>query len=175
MARTIEIVPYDKSWKNLYEIEKGLLESIFNNIILDIQHFGSTSIPGLAAKPIIDIMIIVDDINEVDKYNKVMGDEGYVIRGENGMPGRRYFVKMKNENSGNHTHHIHIYQNNNICTSNYIIFRDYLKINNAVLKMYESVKKDLALKYRDNPLEYTNGKTDCVNKILEEARLYFHL
>jgi GrpB-like predicted nucleotidyltransferase (UPF0157 family) len=113
MARTIEIVPYDESWKNLYEIEKRLLESIFNNIILDIQHFGSTS--------------------------------------------------------------IHIYQNNNICTSNYIIFRDYLKINNAALKMYESVKKDLALKYRDNPLEYTNGKTDCVNKILEEARLYFHL
>jgi GrpB-like predicted nucleotidyltransferase (UPF0157 family) len=173
MARTIEIVPYDKNWKELYEIERKLLESIFGKIILDIQHFGSTSIPGLSAKPIIDIMIIVDDINEIDKYNEVMEDNGYVIRGENGVPGRRYFIRIKSGKSENHTHHIHIYQKNNIYTSEYIIFRDYLKIDKEALKMYESVKKDLAIKYRYSPAEYTNGKTECVNRIIEKARLFF--
>lgn len=77
MPREMIVVPYDDIWSEMYEKEKNILLDILRNLIIDIQHFGSTSIKGLGAKPIIDIMIVVDDINQVDaKYDcivKIMG------------------------------------------------------------------------------------------------------
>ncbi|WML34395.1 GrpB family protein [Clostridium sp. OS1-26] len=69
-------------------------------------HFGSTAIRGMSTKPIIDIMIIVEDINKIDEYNDNMSKHKYCIRGESGIEERRYFVKLTADNSGNHTHHI---------------------------------------------------------------------
>lgn len=173
MARTMDVVPYDENWVILYEKEKRLLENVFGDLILDIQHFGSTSVFGLSAKPIIDIMVIVSDINAIDNYNDVMESQGYNVRGESGIPGRRYFVRMKDDNSGNHTHHIHVYGKDNGSTQDYLMFRDYLRINEEALREYENVKKELSVKYNDSPSKYTNGKEECVSKVMEKARLYF--
>lgn len=68
--RTMDVVPYDDNWNVLYEQERMILQDILGDIIVRIEHFGSTSVPGLSAKPIIDIMILVKDINKVDDYRK---------------------------------------------------------------------------------------------------------
>lgn len=173
MAREMVVVPHDDNWAEMYEIEKNILLDILGNIIIDIQHFGSTSIKGLSAKPIIDIMIVVNDISQIDEYNQVMEDYGFSVRGENGIEGRRYFVKFSTDNSGNHTHHIHIYQKGNPHIYDELMFRDYLRIDNEALKEYERIKIEASLKYRYSPTEYVAAKYDCIMSIMNKANLYY--
>lgn len=172
--RTMDVVPYDENWKTLFDKESIILRDILGDIITSIEHFGSTSIEGLSAKPIIDILVFVSDINEVDQYSDKMTAAGYDVRGEHGMPGRRYFVRFKNDNSGNHTHHIHIYQPDNQAAKDELLFRDYLRLNEIARKEYNDVKISLSKKHYTEPLAYTNGKTECVLGILEKARGYFN-
>jgi GrpB-like predicted nucleotidyltransferase (UPF0157 family) len=83
-------------------------------------------------------------------------------------------VRFKNDNSGNHTHHIHIYQPDNQAAKDELLFRDYLRLNEAARKEYNDVKLRLSKKYYTEPLAYTDGKTDVVLGILEKAREYFN-
>ena len=171
--RTMDVVEYDKNWGTLFEIEKKLLADVFKNNIIKIEHFGSTSIPGLSAKPIIDIMVFVHDINEVEQHNDEMKRLGYTAKGENGMTGRRYFVKHKAD-TVNHSHHVHIYQENgNPFIDEAFLFRDYLRVNKGAREKYDTVKKELSKQFYYEPLAYTDGKHDCVMEILEEAKRYF--
>ncbi len=173
MSREMLVVPYDDSWNKMYEKEKVLLSSIFGNLIIDIQHFGSTAVKGLSAKPIIDIMIVVDDIMQIDVFNSILKQYEYTARGENGIVGRRYFVKSNQDNIDVHTHHLHIYQKGSAHISDELMFRDYLQINNEALKEYESVKIEASLKYRYSPKEYVEAKTDCVAHIMDKAKDYY--
>lgn len=175
IAREMIVVPYDSRWPEIYEVEKKILLDVFGELIVDIQHFGSTAIKGMSAKPIIDIMIVVDDINEIDKYNCSMERYKYSVRGENGIIGRRYFVKLNQDNSGNHTHHVHIYQKGNAHITDELVFRDYLRIDNKAFAEYEKVKKEAALKYRYSPQEYVDAKHECVMRITDKAKMYFQI
>ena len=171
--RTMDVVEYDKNWVTLFEIEKELLASIFKNNIIRIEHFGSTSIPGLSAKPIIDIMVFVHDIDKVEQYNDEMKKSGYTAKGENGMDGRRYFVKFKDD-MVNHSHHVHIYQENgNPFINEAFLFRDYLRVNKEALERYATIKKELSKQFYFEPLSYTDGKHDCVMEIVKEAKRNF--
>lgn len=173
MAREMMVVPYDDMWSQMYEKEKNILIDILGNKIIDIQHFGSTSIKGLSAKPIIDIMIVVNEINQIDEYNHVMENLGYSVRGENGIEGRRYFVKLSQDDSGNHTHHIHIYQKGNRHISDELMFRDYLRIDNEAFKEYERVKIAASLNFHHSPEEYVNAKYDCIMSIMAKAKSHY--
>ena len=172
MQREMIIVPYDKTWKEKFESAKQNLFNIFGNLVIDIEHFGSTSIVGMSAKPIIDIMVFVSDINEVDNYNDRMKSLGYVPKGENGMKGRRYFQKF-DDDGVNHVEHIHCYEKNNIHALEELMFRDFLKINQKAFDNYKAIKYEASKKYRYSPSEYTNYKTECINKIMKEAKLYY--
>lgn len=173
MAREMIVVPYNDMWAKVYETEKCILIGIFGDLIIDIQHFGSTAIKGLSAKPIIDIMIVVNDIKQIDEYNHDMEYHGYSVRGENGIEGRRYFVKLSSDNSGNHTHHIHIYQKGNSHISDELRFRDYLRIDKEALEEYERIKIEASLKFRYSPREYVDAKYDCIKSIMDKANLYY--
>ncbi|RII35495.1 GrpB family protein [Clostridium chromiireducens] len=173
MVREMVIVPYDDMWPDIYIKERNILLNIFGNLIIDVQHFGSTSIKGLSAKPIIDIIIVANDISQIDEYNQVMEDYGYSVRGENGIEGRRYFVKLSPDNSRNHTHHIHIYQKGNQHIFDELMFRDYLRIDNEAFKEYERIKIEASLKFRYSPREYVNAKDDCIMSIMDKANLYY--
>src|SRR5579884_2769667 len=102
----VRIVPYTQEWLSLFHQEAGLLRPVFGGELVDIHHIGSTSVPGLAAKPIIDIMPVVRHIERVDERNNAMRALDYEAMGEFGISGRRYFHK-----GGDHrTHHTHIFQ-----------------------------------------------------------------
>ena len=102
MTRTIEVVPHDPKWAARFRKEAVFLKSIFGPEMLDVHHIGSTSVPGLAAKPIIDLLVEVADISKIDAYNDRLSELGYIPKGEFGIPGRRFFIKGSEENR---THH----------------------------------------------------------------------
>ena len=174
MPREMLVVPYDATWPALYEKERAVLAGVFGELIVDIQHFGSTAVPGLSAKPIIDVMAVVREIGRVDAYNGEMICRGYSPRGENGIPGRRYFVRLK-EDGENHAAHIHIYGPGNPHTADELMFRDFLRIDREAFAKYEAVKLEASAKYRFSPEQYVNAKSVCVMEIMEATRRYYRL
>ncbi|MBO8125181.1 GrpB family protein, partial [Escherichia coli] len=100
--RILTVVDYDDMWPTLFENERSLLQVTLGHVISQIHHIGSTSVPGLSAKPVIDILIEVTNLDELDSLNQAMERAGYTVRGENGISNRRYFTKGENQRS----HHI---------------------------------------------------------------------
>ena len=172
MARKIVVVPFNNDWARLYDIEKEILIKIFGNLILDIQHFGSTSIIGMSAKPTIDVMIVVDTIEAVDAYNEEMIAQGFSIRGESGIPGRRFFVRLKGDGE-NHATHVHIYEKGNFHIYDELMFRDFLALDRESFEKYEKIKVEAADKFKYSPDEYVEAKSNCVMEIMEKAKRYY--
>lgn len=102
--RKVEVKPYNDQWHSMFEEEANKLYEIFDSEIIDIHHIGSTSVNGLNAKPIIDIMPAVKDINRINEFNTSMIAIGYEPKGDNGLSQRRYFEKGGEDR----THHVHI-------------------------------------------------------------------
>ena len=159
--RKVEVYSYSKKWPLMFAEEVAKLKLIFGNELVDIHHIGSTSVPGLKAKPIIDIMPVVRDIKVVDKYNQKMQDIGYEPKGENGIPGRRYFQK----GGDNRSHHVHIYQVGSNEIKRHLAFRDYLQRHPDVKKSYGELKERLAQQFPYNNESYINGKERLIREI----------
>lgn len=145
--------------------ESQKLNDIFNNEIVEIHHIGSTSVQGLKAKPIIDIMPVVKNISVVDKFSNKMKDIGYEPKGENGIPERRYFQK----GGDNRTHHVHIYVVGSYEIDRHLAFRDYLRIHPDLSKSYGDLKEKLALQFPYDIESYIKGKEQLVREIESKA------
>ncbi len=156
---------YNEKWPLLFVEEREKLKLLFGNEIIDIHHIGSTSVPGLKAKPIIDMMPVVKDIDLVDQYNQEMQAIGYEPQGENGIPGRRYFQK----GGDNRSHHVHIYQVGSYDIERHLAFRDYLHRHPDVKKSYGDLKERLAQQFPYDIASYINGKERLVQEIEEKA------
>ncbi len=172
MKRTMSLVLYDNNWKQHFEVIKDTLKDIFSDKCIDIHHIGSTAIPGMPAKPIIDVMVTVHHINSVDALNEIMEKAHYTPRGENGIPGRRYFQKLACDGI-NHIEHIHCFEHDNPLVKDHLMFRDYLMIDKDAFDEYRAVKTEAAKLYPLDPSKYTEYKFDCIMRILKEARTYF--
>jgi GrpB-like predicted nucleotidyltransferase (UPF0157 family) len=165
-SRKTYIVDYSPQWASDYKAEATLLKAIFKDAIFSIHHIGSTSIPGMKAKPIIDILMTTDNLERIDDFDTQMEYHGYVVGGEFGLPGRRFFCK------GNQDHckvHIHVYEISNPVIEKYILFRDYLIAYPNEVKDYEALKVGLAEKYPHNRTLYTQNKSAYITKILTKA------
>lgn len=163
--RIIEIVPHKPSWKKDYQKEANKIIQIFKDIIIDVHHIGSTAIKGIKAKPTIDIIVEVRDIEKVDLFNSEMEDLGYIPKGENGIRGRRYFQKGKPQ----HTHHIHVFETGNKEIKRHINFRDYMNSHPEEAEKYSILKGELAKKYRHDSISYTEGKSEFIQEIDRKA------
>ena len=163
--RIIEVVNYNANWKFEYKKETKRLKFIFQPIASSIHHIGSTSIPGMLAKPTIDILIEVSKIDKVDTFNELMKEAEYQIEGEYGIKGRRYFWKYP----GNHKYHIHVFEKNDKNIIRYLAFKAYLIQNKKRAKEYGGLKKYLADKYPHSIKKYMDGKNDLIKKIEKEA------
>lgn len=163
--RKVEVFPYKDVWRTQFEQEAQKLKQVFGDILLAVHHIGSTSVPGLSAKPIIDLMPVVRKIEDVDAFQPAMEVLGYEARGENGLPGRRYFQKGGDQR----THHVHIYEKENPEISRHLLFRDYLRCHPARAKVYGDLKEHLARLYPFNIEAYITGKHDLVQELEQEA------
>lgn len=163
--RKLEVVPYNSEWPNMFQNERIALAQILNDELINIYHIGSTSIPGLIAKPIIDILIVVKDINKIDEYNAALELIGYAAKGENGIPNRRYFQK----GGDNRTHHLHIYELNDFNITRHIAFRDYLIAHPEQANRYADKKLALVKQNATDIEAYIEGKNDLVKELEEHA------
>lgn len=166
----IHLAPYSKKWPVEFEQEKAILLQAIGDWVQDIQHVGSTAIPGLSAKPVIDIMIGVRSLEEADRYcvSRIQNlGYDYIQKYEIELPNRRYF--QKTSRTGERTHQIHLVEINSDWWKRHLLFRDYLRSHPEVAKEYERLKQSLAKEHTDTNA-YANAKTSFIRKIEAEAR-----
>ncbi|WHU90000.1 GrpB family protein (plasmid) [Pantoea agglomerans] len=163
--RTIVVVPYDEKWPEAFIAECLLLQALPVEVVKAIHHIGSTSVPDLPAKPVIDILLEVSDINELDNYNVLMSNAGYVARGENGIPRRRYFTKGGVRRS----HHVHAFAAGDEEIVRHLAFRDYLRKNNDIAETYAEIKRTAASLCRNNVKHYSKLKAEFIEHHLQLA------
>lgn len=175
-AGTIILAPYDPAWPALFEEERSRLQAAIGEWAADIQHVGSTAVPGLAAKPIIDIAVHLRAPVDALKCITPLVELGYECLGEFGIPGRVYFRKrtdspLTGQSHGGvgRTHQIHMYETGHEQYEKQIFFRDYLRSHPDAAQEYEALKLDLAARHNDVE-EYAMAKSEFVQRILALAR-----
>ena len=166
MARKIEVVDYRPEWETMFKEESKKIKKILGKNCVGVYHIGSTSVKGLPAKPIIDIMPVVKDISLVDAHNGEFEALGYECRGEFGIPGRRFFAK----GGDNRTHHIHIFeQSNQADIQRHIAVQDYLNAHSDTAAEYAALKKKLAAEFPFDNDGYCDGKEEYMKSLEEKA------
>lgn len=187
----IEVVPYQAEWKNMFQQLKHELELKLKGFNPVIEHIGSTSVEGLSAKPVIDIMAgIKEDLLEQTIERLCEGQYAYVSAFTKDMPERRFFIRMKddtqypriitspeqiNENIQNHkTAHIHITVYRNVFWNRHIAFREYLKNHADVRKEYQQLKRDLSKKEWNHPFEFNEAKASFMKEHEKRALEWYH-
>lgn len=166
MARTIEIFPYDPDWALKFNGEVKKITAVMGPNLVAAHHIGSTAVPGLAAKPTIDILLVVRDVDALDTCNEAMQVLGYTAKGESGIPGRRYFQRLDSEH---HLSHIHAYNEGHPEITRLLNFRDYLIAHLQTAHEYQALKQNLASQFKDEPVQYTEGKDDFIHTVDERA------
>lgn len=169
----IEIVEYNADWANMFEQEaESIRQALGKDLIVEIQHIGSTAVPGLAAKPVIDIMLGLRDLSDGKNIIKPLQDLGYVYWADNPNPEKMFFVKGMPPYGKKRTHHIHVVEIDGEFWQRRL-FRDYLRIHPQEARRYEKLKRDLAARFRDDREAYTEGKSDFVREIMQKAQRQF--
>ena len=164
----IRLTEYREEWSEMFQKEAKFLKTIFGDEIIKCDHFGSTAVYGMKAKPVIDMMCIVKSIEKVDSYNNQMEYLGYDIVGEWGITGRRLFRKGGEKRS----HHIHFYQYDNPEIKRHLIFRDYLKSHPSEVAKYSRFKEELT-QYYDTTSHYSPAKKKFVSEMEQKALKWF--
>lgn len=175
----VEIVPYDPAWPKLFRQEKEhLLSCLPYDLIKRVEHFGSTAVPGLSAKPIVDILVEVTDLEETKaRIVPILEAQGYDYfwrpsHGEDVPPFYAWFIK-RDPHTKVRTHHIHMVESHFAEHWGRLLFRDYLIQHPEVAKDYEALKLRLASASPNDRVAYTQGKTDFIVKVTEQARRYY--
>ena len=169
MKAPVVIVPYNPEWSREFEQERARLEETFASTNAVIEHIGSTAVPGLAAKPVIDIMVGVAALSKAEARIESLRAHGYeyVPAYEAQLPHRRYFRKPLAEPR---THHLHCVLTGSSFWQDQLVFRDYLRAHPAVAQAYATLKRDLASLYAVDRQAYSDGKSEFIASILSHAR-----
>lgn len=165
----VVVVEYNPLWPTLFEEEKARILSLINPWVARVEHIGSTAIPGLGAKPIIDIMVglrSLDDARHCIPVLETIGYE-YVPKYEIVMPERRYF--RKGSPRSKRTHHLHMVETASEFWERHLLFRDYLREHEETAGDYYELKKALAERFRFDLGAYTDAKTDFIQQVVEQA------
>ncbi|HST52911.1 MAG TPA: D-glycero-beta-D-manno-heptose 1-phosphate adenylyltransferase [Pyrinomonadaceae bacterium] len=165
----VQVADYDTRWPEMFEAECGRIVEAIGPHVVAVEHVGSTSVPNLAAKPIIDIMAGVRSLADaplcVTPLHKI-GFE-YVPKAELLTPERRFFRKGER---GAGTHHLHMVEHGGKFWQEHLLFRDYLRAHTEAAREYEHLKRELAARHGAQRNSYTDGKRDFVVSVVEKAR-----
>jgi GrpB-like predicted nucleotidyltransferase (UPF0157 family) len=169
MPRIIEVLEYDPAWATRFEEEAAHILQALDEVVIEVHHIGSTSVSGMAAKPVIDILLEVTDLRFLDAQAERLACLDYEPRGENGISDRRFFQKGGNSR----THHIHAFVTGSEHVIRHLYFRDYLIAHPFEAKEYSDIKRNLAVMHRTNPQAYVTGKSGYVQALESRARLWY--
>ena len=167
--RKVEIVNYDPQWPMLYKKEKTLIQKAIGHTIVGIEHIGSTAVPGLGAKPIIDILMAVNHLSDAEQCIEPLQSIGYeyVPEYEASIPERRYFHKGHPPKEQHY--HLHMVELTSDFWKKHLLFRDHLRTHPKIAQKYHELKKRLALKYSSDREGYTEAKTSFIKSIVTKA------
>lgn len=166
MAQHITVVGYRRQWPDDFAAEAARIQDILGKNCTSVHHIGSTAVPELSAKPVIDIMPVVKDLQAVDKAAAAFEAIGYEYLGEFGIPGRRYLRKGGDER----THQIHIFaESSKADIQRHLAVRDYLRSHRDAAEAYGRLKTELAKKFPFDIEGYCDGKDEFVKRLEERA------
>ena len=161
----IVVVPYDVGWPGRFRIESQLLHIALRELRPVIEHIGSTSVPGLAAKPIIDMLVGVTSLSAFESQAQRLAVFGYqyIPEYERALPDRRFFKRVVN---GVRTHHVHVVEHSGVYWKRYLKFRNSLRGDAWLAARYAELKRRLAMRHSTDRDTYTNGKTGFIEAVL---------
>jgi GrpB-like predicted nucleotidyltransferase (UPF0157 family) len=177
LKEKIEVVPYNPRWPLMFEQERlHLLSCLPKLLVKRIEHFGSTAIPGMSAKPIVDIMVEVTSLDETRKQiAPILESQGYDYFwrpswGDDTPPFYAWFIKR--DGNGNRTHHIHMVESDFEHWER-LLFRDYLIEKPDIAREYSELKEKLSMTHHDDRIAYTQAKTEFINTMTEIAKRHY--
>jgi GrpB-like predicted nucleotidyltransferase (UPF0157 family) len=162
---TVRLVAYDPTWPLEFDAEVERIERACDGLPIKLEHIGSTSIPGLSAKPVIDILAGRPGNIPGARYVNAFKQLGYEHKGAYGIPGRNYFRKGVPR-----THHVHLVSWSSNLWRDHLLFRDYLRAHPEIAREYETIKRELATMYLQDKEQYTDAKGPFVRSIVRRAR-----
>lgn len=165
MSDPIVIVPYDPQWPLLFAQLGARLREALGPVALRIDHTGSTSIPGMAAKPVIDVQVSVASFEPLDAFKRPLESLGFVHRANNPELTKRYF----RESPGSRRTHIHVRLAGNWSEQFSLLFRDYMRTHDDDCHWYEGIKRHLAEQYGEDRHGYTDAKGPYLWEIMKKA------
>ena len=165
----IHLEPYDRRWPRKFAAEREFIAACFPTRPLAIEHIGSTAVPGLAAKPVIDIMVLVNDLADGHAAVPALEAGGYSYWRDNPDTARLFLVKGLPPSAPHRTHHLHIVAER-ARFDRHLIFRDALRADPSIRDAYQALKTDLAERHRSDRESYTDAKGSFVAGIVARAR-----
>jgi GrpB-like predicted nucleotidyltransferase (UPF0157 family) len=161
---SIEIEEYDSAWPEEYERLKARVLNVLGDLVVRVEHVGSTAVPGLAAKSIIDLYAVVADL---DRASERLATVGYAPEGDLGVPGRLGFAWPPDEKR----HHLYLCTADHAGLERVVRFRDYMRANPDEVLAYGELKRELAAQHRNERDAYAEGKGPFIEAALERSRV----
>ena len=162
-TKRVTVVPYDEALKSAFEEIKNEIEAVIGDIILGIEHIGSTSVKGLSAKPCIDIDVIIKDYSVFDEIVRKLGTIGYIHEGNLGIKDREAFKYSDKPYLLNH--HLYVCPQYSEELRRHITFRDFLRHNTEAVKKYSLVKEKASELFPNDIDKYIEYKTPCIEEL----------
>ena len=164
----MELVPHSPQWAEVARTESTRLKDALGDALLQVEHIGSTAIPGIIAKPIIDFIPVVSSLEALDVRQSLIESLGYDYLGEFGIPARRY-CRLVDPRTGKRKFQLHCFAKDSPHIARHLAFRDYLRAHPEVATQYEVVKRRAAALHPDNTLLYSDAKGDWIKVTEQEA------
>jgi GrpB-like predicted nucleotidyltransferase (UPF0157 family) len=161
----VAVVPYDPAWPRLFAELGRELRGALGDVALRIDHIGSTAVPGLAAKPVVDVQVSVASFEPLDAFKRPLEALGWIHRAGNPERTKRYF----REPPGSRRTHLHVRRAGSFSEQWALLFRDYLRAHPEVAAEYAAVKGELAARFRDDRHGYTEAKVPFMWRVIRQA------
>ena len=161
------MVPPDPAWRQEFEREAEQITNALGSTAVTVHHIGSTAIPSIYAKPVIDMLLVVKDHADLDAKQAALEALGYEARGEGGIPGRRFF--RRDNALGDRTHQVHAFEAGSPQIARHLAFRDYMIAHPETAQEYSDLKRELAVQHPNDIEAYMDGKDAFIQEIDRRA------
>ena len=164
--RYVQVASYDDRWPGAFQLERDDLVTVLGPAATEIHHIGSTSVPGLCSKPVIDILVESADLDLIDAATPFLQQRGYQARGEYGVAGRRYFSRPPDAGL---KVHVHAFERGNERIARHLLLRNYLRTHPSDASRYGELKRALAEMHAEDRDAYQAGKADFIEQLNAKA------
>ncbi|MFE6079483.1 GrpB family protein [Paenibacillus sp. NPDC057886] len=174
--KPVIIEDYNEEWPIAFNVIESILSNNLNGLALRIEHVGSTSVPSLAAKPIIDVDVVIESVEYLPGVIDKLEELGYVHEGDLGIKNREAFarkdayVPYDSEGNEKYEHHLYVCNKESEELKRHIIFREILRKHPSLVAEYTNLKRELSDEFRNNRKAYTDGKTKFVTRVMNEFK-----